>query len=301
MTPIFLLGVGAQKGGTTWLYQYLKRHPECNMGLIKELAIWGAHYRPDLFQTVRRSKTAGLKALAEAFASPPVPPKKRARLLAHLDALAIELDPGRYMEYFTRLVTGGARLTDTPLRARLTDTPLRARLTGDISPNYAALKGAHFAEIRARIVAGGFTPKVVFLMRDPISRAYSAMKMADRNAGAAATAHLRFVEDAKRDWCQIRTRYEHTIPALEAAFAPDEIYYEFFESFFDQAQLDRLTAFLGIAPLDGKLDHVANASPSTHAPPPEAIAEIRAFYGATYEFAMDRFGEEKIRAIWKHA
>lgn len=283
MTPVFLLGVGAQKGGTTWLYQYLKRHPDCNMGLIKELAIWGAHYRPDLFQTVRRSKTAGLEALAEAFAKPAIPPKKRARLLAHLDALAIELDPDRYMDYFTRLVAGGARLT------------------GDISPNYAALEGTHFAEIRARIVAAGFTPKVVFLMRDPVARAYSAMKMADRNAGKEASAHLRFVEDAKRDWCQIRTRYELTIPALEAAFAPDEIYYEFFETFFDQAQLDRLTGFLGIAALDGKLDHVANASPSTHAPPPEAIAEIRAFYGATYDFVMTRFGEDKIREIWRNA
>lgn len=32
----FLLGVGAQKAGTTWLYDYLNDHPQTDMGLYKE-------------------------------------------------------------------------------------------------------------------------------------------------------------------------------------------------------------------------------------------------------------------------
>lgn len=40
--PIFLLGVGTQKSGTSWLYTQLQKSPETNMGLLKEYHIWDA-------------------------------------------------------------------------------------------------------------------------------------------------------------------------------------------------------------------------------------------------------------------
>jgi len=40
----FLLGIGAQKAGTTWLYDYLNQHPNTDMGFTKEYHIFDALY-----------------------------------------------------------------------------------------------------------------------------------------------------------------------------------------------------------------------------------------------------------------
>lgn len=37
---IFILGIGAQKAGTTWLYQYIKNSPKANLGQLKEYHFW---------------------------------------------------------------------------------------------------------------------------------------------------------------------------------------------------------------------------------------------------------------------
>ncbi|WP_395660452.1 hypothetical protein [Aestuariivirga sp.] len=38
----FILGVGAQKAGTTWLFHRLAGAPNASMGLVKEYNIWNA-------------------------------------------------------------------------------------------------------------------------------------------------------------------------------------------------------------------------------------------------------------------
>lgn len=293
MTKTFLLGVGAQKGGTTWLYQYLKRHPQAAMGPIKEQSVWGSVFKPEIFGGGTATKLEKLRDILDRrikLAEKGKPHVHPAKLLSQIDTVAMEFDPDRYIPYYNRLAAGEG-----------------VQLVGDITPNYSGLEADHFRAIRRRIEDAGYDLKVVFLMRDPVERAYSAMKMADRNAENQGKpkedkrAHLRFRDDATRDWCQIRTRYERTVPALEAAFDPGQLYFEFFESFFSDAQLTHLTGFLGIDKIDGKLDHIANASPSTSRPSDDDIAAVRAFYDDTYRFAMDRFGEDRIRGLWRNA
>jgi hypothetical protein len=48
--PTFVLGVGCQKGGTTWLFDYLAHHPEVAMCPVKEMHVFDAAYRPDLYR-----------------------------------------------------------------------------------------------------------------------------------------------------------------------------------------------------------------------------------------------------------
>ena len=38
MQKTFVLGLGAQKAGTTWLYKHMHNHPQCALGNVKELA-----------------------------------------------------------------------------------------------------------------------------------------------------------------------------------------------------------------------------------------------------------------------
>ena len=42
MTKTFLLGVGCQKGGTTWLYDYLATSPQFKHGHRKEYHVFDA-------------------------------------------------------------------------------------------------------------------------------------------------------------------------------------------------------------------------------------------------------------------
>jgi hypothetical protein len=43
-----MVGVGAQKAGTTWLFDYLGRHPDVAMSPIKELHYFDQIFRPEL-------------------------------------------------------------------------------------------------------------------------------------------------------------------------------------------------------------------------------------------------------------
>lgn len=292
-TPTFLLGVGAQKAGTSWLYQYLRRHPQAVIGPIKELGVFQTQYRPDQF---RQSGLAQLRRLRDALdqaiaTQEPGQPIAASRDLLHrVDNLAMVLDQNRYWGHFQRLKRRHPQ----------------ARLFGDITPEYSGLTADNYAEIRAGILRGGFAPRVVFLMRDPIERCYSMFAMIDRNRARAgqpvpSPAHERFARMAVQDWCAIYTRYEQTVTALEAAFAPEELFFSFYESFFSPAEVARCTAFLGLDPHPPDLDHRANASPRSAPLDPGDVAQVRAFYAPTYEFCAARWGAGTLARIWKNA
>ena len=290
----FLLGVGAQKAGTTWVNQYLRRHPQTACGRIKELHVFSNALRPDRFadgrakkiQRVRNYLDDQMQALgADGGVENPE------HLLAELDHLAMELDLARYWEYFRRLTA---------------DRP-DAVLTGEITPAYSGLAAEQFEVIADGMRAHGFRPRVVFLMRDPVDRCYSMLKMGERNRakekGVAApqTAHENFAQAAVQPWNAIRTRYDETIRGLEEVFSADDIFYGFYETFFSESEVARLCEFLGIDFVKPNLHKKANASPASAYPSPDDIAAVREFYDATYRFCMDRFGETFIRSVWKHA
>ena len=44
--PLFVLGVGSQKAGTSWLHKQLDNNKNFNMGFTKEYHIWDAKFLP---------------------------------------------------------------------------------------------------------------------------------------------------------------------------------------------------------------------------------------------------------------
>ena len=55
MPKTFILGVGAQKSGTTWLHHYLKQQPNADLGFTKEYKVW--HRRKKLRNLLIGSST----------------------------------------------------------------------------------------------------------------------------------------------------------------------------------------------------------------------------------------------------
>ena len=68
MTKTFLLGLGAQKAGTSWLWRYLKSHPQAALGPLKEFAVWQTVLAPDAPSERRRAKIRDLIADLEVLA-----------------------------------------------------------------------------------------------------------------------------------------------------------------------------------------------------------------------------------------
>ena len=130
--PTFLLGVGAQKSGTTWLWRAINQQSFSNMGFTKEYHIWDA----------RNSELSKQFRLTEQKINTP---QQKTRL-------EMQRDPKAYVKNFQSLVDD------------------QKTLTGDITPAYAFLDEETFREIRELLEKAAFEIRVIFLMRDPVER-----------------------------------------------------------------------------------------------------------------------------------
>ena len=278
----FLLGVGGHKCGTTWLHDYLSKSPQAHMGVFKEYHVFDALTLPEGSDFYERRIAQARKAL-EA-------PKPRLDADPRLwKALSFLADPQEYYAYFARLLAAPG-----------------IRLTGDITPAYAGLSTETLAGIRDGITAQGLRIRVVFLMRDPLERAWSAVRMRRRDTSRRNPAHgfaqseaADLIALAATPYFTLRTRYDNTIAALEQVFAPGEILYGFYESLFDRAEVARICAFLGIDMHEPEFDLRKNVSPKSESLDPQAERAVVAQYRETYEFIAARFGAEHVAAIWR--
>jgi sulfotransferase family protein len=291
MKKTFLLGLGAQKAGTTWVYRYLKDHPECEMGSIKEKTVLSAYFGSHDSTTRTLKKIEALQEELKKYQwrkkRKNDNPKRDQYLMDMMDNLSAELDLRYYLTYFDRICQANPD----------------AKLVGEITPEYSTLTAENLAEIKAMLESAGYDVKVVFLMRDPIERCYSAMRMGarqDARAGVerAEGPHNNFAKYAVMDWCQIRTRYERVIPAIEKVFAPEDRLIEVYETFFTAEKVRGLCDFLGISYMDAKVDSKVNTSPRDEEPSDEQLSEVRKFYDPTYRFVAQWLGEEHLAKIW---
>ncbi|MBL6427637.1 MAG: sulfotransferase [Maritimibacter sp.] len=290
--PVFLLGLGAQKAGTTWLHDHLSGHPSANFGMMKEYHIFDALYVEDMrYFLDRRDVTPSssprqfLSILRRTGRRPQTLEALRARLRAGADS---------YSGYFRDLVNAVSE----------------CHLTGDMTPEYGCLPRDVFAEIRSHLEAAGFTVRPVFLLRDPVARCISAARMyigreANRlNAKTYAQIGLCTAMDVHpfTPHAEIRTRYDRTLTEVEAVFQQDEFFVGFYEELFSDAEIRRLSHFLGIPHVSPDFGKEVNASstPKTKIDP-ALRARIATHYRPVYEDMFRRFGEERIRRLWPSA
>lgn len=286
----FLLGVGCQKGGTSWLHQYLSAHPACDFGFRKEYHVFDELWRRDLPESgnFERHALEELATLAGAAAGR-LPAERAAgdrRLEEALRLVSFHLDPAQYAAYFDALFSGSETV----------------RVVGDITPSYSGLSAENFTTIRRLLGDRGFRVKAVFLMRDPVERIYSQMRMNARSGPFSGSDPVAlFNQRFQSPGVEMRTRYESTLTALARAFDPADVFYGFYETLFTDSELHRLTGFLGIAPAPADFALRVNASPREAELDAASIARARAHYDATYRACFDRFGADFVKRIWPHA
>lgn len=267
----FVLGLGAPKSGTTWLHRYIDALPVSNMGCRKEYRIWDAYYR----HKTLKSRFDFNRLVQLRYGMLLVPD------LSQLVRLRMFVQPGFYERYFAELVDG------------------RAWMTGDISPSYMTLSAHQMRAVAERLRAVGFQVKVVFLMRDPVERCWSGARMRKRNRqadfdGLSDTEAVRAIY--RLDGVTARTRYDRTIAAVEQAFDTADVHMALYEELFTPAEIDRLSAFLGVPADHGMADTRVNRTEKEDVLDPGLVDEIKLYFRNVYAVCHDRFPQT--RALW---
>lgn len=242
--PDVLFCLGATKAGTGWLYRYLSAHPECHLRTVKELHFFNADAPGQLKFQLRRLRARQAELSEAILAIEPVagPEWRRAdRQLRDVSAL-IEVQKSRRREDYL---------------AYLTEGHMGRPIVADITPAYALLPEETLAEM-SRLTR---RVRFVYLMRDPVARLWSHVRMlaarATGRAGGveAATAEIFDTVMAGGDpGVTDRGDYRAALKRFDRAIAPGQLHVAFFEELFSSQALARLCQFVGIAPVEGRYE-----------------------------------------------
>ncbi len=278
--PRLLFCIGAQKAGTTWLYKHLDKYPQVHFHRVKELQFF-TNIRPTRNDpekdtspegSMMRVRTRIAQAEARLRANPGkkwLPPR-------------IEVD----REIVDHLENGRPFL-DIVASTAADGTELIA----DMSPEYSLFEADTYSEL----LASGEDVRFIFLMRDPVERAWSQVRF---NTRVNKTDTQNVVERvlkrpdhkfANEFWS--RSRYDLTIKALEEAVPAEKIYYGFYESFFQAETIRDLTDFIGLPQIEAAVDEkVFTSKPEVMDPDFRLLASK--VLEPVYAFAETKFGAD---------
>lgn len=274
----FFLGLGGQKCGSSWMQAYLARQPGSDFGRLGEYQVWEADLGGP-FARYRVAQPSGAE-LIRARA------KEKLGLAVPAEYLRwrMQTDRAEYFRYFARLLGRPG-----------------IRSTGDVTPSYAALPAAMLAGIRDGFAAKDIHSRAMFAMRDPVARLRShlAMEIAKGRVKNGDEAAL-LEEFFNTPEAAARSRYDLTLAAIEAVFAPEDRFTTLFEELFTPEGTARFADWAGVATEAGAGGRAVNARGSGATSLPEALeARIVATYRPVYEAVFARLPQA--RTLWPSA
>lgn len=274
--PTILFGVGATKAGTTWLYRHLSAHPDCHLRSIKELHYFDALELGDFDRQIEVQRGRIDKLRQRIVESEGAFEEASVKLLDARELLGLLKQRAENIDDYRAYLTYG--LQDQ-------------QLVADITPSYALLPAARLKAM-ARISSN---TRFVYLMRDPVSRLWSHIRMVARRASKAADAVpeasfallenvLRGVTSGMTD----RGDYLGAITRLKAAIDPRHLLVMFMEDLMTPSGLSRLCAFLGIRTIKADFGHRVHAGQKLELPE-EQLGRARSLLRPQYEFVARHY------------
>ena len=253
--PVLLYCVGATKAGTSWLYRYLHDHPDCAMPAVKEAHYW------DTFDADRLEKQLVFF---------------RVRLREMRDAKTDAADAGRgwQVENLDRRINEMKALVETLESDRTGDATYlewmsqgrtEGRVVGDMTPNYATLSD----EVIARMRDAAPASKFIFLIRDPLDRLWSHIRMQARRQRQAHEIYekksnnilYRMLNRGKETHILERGDYPKIIRKLRRLIPEGRLLIQFAEDLFTPQGLKQVCDFLGIATVTPQFQQPVHEGP----------------------------------------
>jgi len=241
--PIFLICVGATKAGTSWLYDHLAGHPDCHLRTVKELH-WFDPPESGLGRLQVRTNAAEIARLTGRLAG------VSAAQAAHVRRRMAD------MQAWNAVFARGPDDHEA-YRSYLTDGLGDRRVVADVTPSYALLPEAGLQ----RLTGIAADVRIVYLMRDPVARLWSHMRMLaarevkpGQDIAALAVARMDRALAGDDLYCGGRGDYRACLDRLHAVVAPDRLLAMFTEHLMTPDGVARLWNYLDIGPGPAALD-----------------------------------------------
>lgn len=216
-----LLCVGAQKAGTTWLHSIVKNSPDIEFSRFKEI-----HYfdMVDNVSNLLPNQMLGDMARAVHVTKQDIENKVYSNHQDAVQNIRKLFDEHWYVNMFNQ----------------------HARYCADFSPEYALLSQEGFNHIK-RI---SNNQKIIFIMRDPVERALSAIQYSYRHMPIEIQNESPEVilQRSRAQLFLSRSRYQDTIPLLDTLFEAKDVLYLFYEDVMEDkfTALNKVEEFLDI-------------------------------------------------------
>ena len=261
----FVLGLGAQKAGSSWLHAQLNRRRDAEFGFLKEYHIHDALTLPEAGFSNRSQRSL-------------IKPRtwRRQRFMAQ---------PQRYYDYFASLLRRPG-----------------IQLTGDITPSYSALKPETLRVIQAGFAEREIPIRPIFLMRDPIERIISYQRMQLRKQNQL---NRKTEVEALRQLCierpvkvMLRSDYGHTLMALTEVFEPSECFIDLYERLFTPASWKHLCDVLKVPYEEPDWGQQVNVSRTDTSIPDEILAELGDWQAPTMAAVRQTMGHLDLAQLW---
>lgn len=270
---MFFVGIGAQRSATTWLWNVLQRHTQVALSPVKELHYFSEVLGENLAAPFRKQrKKQTLRAIQETNVDSFTPAESR-KLRQLALWLTMEADAD-YKEYFQTLLKRPQKTC-----------------AGEFTPAYSLLPQAGFE----RILAVFPETRFIFVMRNPIDRAWSNVRFRQQQRGESATPE-QLLEQVLEPGVIRRSAYEETLSALLGACPREQVHLAFMEELTDptlgQTHLAELHRFLELPHRAVGAEEFAQR-PAT-APgcelPAEALGKLAPAFRQTYDVVLETLG-----------
>lgn len=271
-----VVGIGAQKAGTTWLSQMLGQHPKIWTPPFKEVQFFNARFIPEHLRWLpwhfRRSKLNIQK-----------------RYLSRGEDIPVEVD--QYLERIAR----EPMFTNHWYKQVFAPAP-KGRLTLDVTPEYSTLpeEGVEFV---AKFLKKS---KFIYIIRHPVDRAISQMKMNITRAGRKPESLDDWLAEVEDPVLLDRGDYAAYVPRWRRHFGEDRLLILPFGMIGRDplGVMRRVEAFLDIESHDYRnLGNKVFASTGGLSVPNPARARLRSKLEHQFAFLETHFSREFVAMI----
>ncbi|MAU85757.1 MAG: hypothetical protein CMA21_04065 [Euryarchaeota archaeon] len=266
----FILGLGFQKCGTSWLHSYLQQSRKYEGGDLKEYHIWDALDIPLL--SYNKIEKPGI------FSS----------LLNKNNYLRYNMQTNNdsYYDYFESIFSN------------------TVSITGDITPSYSGLKKSRLRSIYSNFQERNIACKAIILLRDPVDRIKSAVRYnLDRGNydEGIESGEINFLDALKQyyrtEHCSMRTRYNDTIDTVMGVFSEEDLYIGIYEEMFETQKIDSLSNFVGVQARYDFANVRVNKTKSATIVNRDIEEKIKLYYNEVYEYCNEAF--PSTRNLWR--
>lgn len=268
------IGIGAQKAGTTWLYDMLAQNPSIWLPPLKEV-----HF----------------------FDYLDAPPARREKRRAHIAKVAGRLERGKVEKgsegdaadkaAFLRNLAGDHLLTPEWYASIFDHPAARGRLTGEITPAYLELDEEPMQTLSAILPK----TKFVLVIREPQARTLSQLKM--------AVARSKGEPGGRKDWAfflnkirsNVRGDYRSSIPMWQKFVGPDRLLILPFSLVRNDPAglLRQIEDFIGAKRFDGYKALTEQIHKTKDVTVPDWVSrEVELMSAPQKDYLIEAFGEE---------